>query len=126
MLGDEIDAAYKRMEDDSKVKGYFDYIKSFWYLRTDNYRSLVNFLESDDYQVYILGHSCGLSDRTMLQMIFEHTKCRSIKIYYHEKDSIDNFVSLTHEIARHFTDKGLMRKKILSKRQSEQMPQFDD
>lgn len=125
-FGDEIDAAYKKMEDDSKVKGYFDYIKSFWYLRTDNYRSLVNFLDYDDYQVYVLGHSCGLSDRTMLQMIFEHPKCRSIKIYYHECNDIDNFVTLTHEIARHFTDKGLMRKKILSKRRSDRMPQYDD
>lgn len=125
-FGDEIDAAYKRMENDSKVKGYFDYVKSFWYLRTNNYRSLVNFLDSDDYQVYILGHSCGLSDRTMLQMIFEHEKCRSIKIYYHEHNSVDNFVNLTHEIARHFTDKGLMRKRILSKRRSEPMPQHDD
>ncbi|WP_183578732.1 AbiH family protein [Mucilaginibacter sp. X5P1] len=125
-FGDEIDQAYKKMEDDSKVKGYFDYIKSFWYLRTDNYRSLVNFLDLDDYQVYVLGHSCGLSDRTMLQMIFEHPKCRSIKIYYHERNGVDNFVSLTHEISRHFTDKGLMRKKILSKRRSERMPQHDD
>jgi len=125
-FGDEIDAAYKKMEDDSKVKGYFEYIKSFWYLRTDNYRSLVNFLDADDYQVYVLGHSCGLSDRTMLQMIFEHPKCRSIKIYYHERNGADNFVSLTHEIARHFTDKGMMRKKILSKLRSNRMPQYDD
>lgn len=125
-FGDEIDAAYKRMEDDIKIKGYFDYIKSFWYLRTNNYRSLVNFLDSDDYQVYVLGHSCGLSDRTMLQMIFEHQKCRSIKIYYYEHNGADNFVSITHEIARHFSDKGLMRKKILSKKSSDRMPQYDD
>ncbi|MBD1385959.1 hypothetical protein IDJ75_11765 [Mucilaginibacter rigui] len=125
-FGDETDSAYKRMEDDIKVKGYFDYIKSFWYLRTDNYRSLVNFLDSEDYQVYVLGHSCGLSDRTMLQMIFEHQKCRSIKIFFHEHNNDDNFVSLTHEIARHFTDKGLMRKKIKSKRGSTPMPQHDD
>lgn len=125
-FGDEIDASYKKMEDDNKVKGYFDYIKSFWYLRTDNYRSLVNFLDSDEYQVYVMGHSCGLSDRTMLQMIFEHEKCRSIKIYYYENKGADNFVSLTHEIARHFTDKGMMRKKIASKKRSERMPQHDD
>jgi hypothetical protein len=125
-FGDEIDEAYKKMEDDSKVKGYFDYIKSFWYLRTDNYRGLVNFLDSDDFQVYVLGHSCGLSDRTMLQMIFEHDRCRSIKIHYYEREGVDNFVSLTHEIARHFTNKGLMRKKISSKKKSHRMPQHDD
>jgi hypothetical protein len=123
-FGDEIDSAYKRMEDDTEIKGYFDYIKSFWYLRADNYRSLVNFLDADDYQVYILGHSCGLSDRTMLKMIFEHEKCRSIKIYYHYVNDDDNFVSLTHAIAKHFTDKGMMRKRILSKQRSQPMPQI--
>lgn len=123
-FGDEIDSAYKRMEDDTEIKGYFDYIKSFWYLRADNYRSLVNFLDSDEYQVYILGHSCGLSDRTMLKMIFEHEKCRSVKIYYHDIYDEDNFVSLTHAIAKHFTDKGMMRKRILSKQRSQPLPQI--
>jgi hypothetical protein len=122
-FGDEVDPMYKKMEDDSKVIGYFEYIKSFWYLRTVNYRTLVNFIDSDDFQVYILGHSCGLSDRTMLQTIFEHPQCRSIKIYYHKHGETDNFVSLTHEIARHFSDKGLMRKRIVPKERSSTMPQ---
>lgn len=26
-----------------------------------------------------MGHSCGLSDRTMLKEIFEHDNCKSIK-----------------------------------------------
>jgi hypothetical protein len=125
-FGDELDQRYKQMEDDSSTEGYFEYIKSFWYLRTSNYRELVDFLDANEYQVYVLGHSCGLSDRTMLQMIFEHQHCKSVKIYYHEKKGVDNYVSITHNIARHFTNKDMMRKKIVSKDRSLRMPQFDD
>jgi hypothetical protein len=67
--------------------------------------------------VCIKGHSCGLSDRTMLKEIFEHENCVSIMIYYHKWGSEDNqndYVNKTYEISRHFTDKGLMRKKIVS------------
>jgi hypothetical protein len=121
-FGDELDEYYLLMEKE-KVKGYFDYIKSFWYFRTSNYRNLVTFIDSDEYQVYVLGHSCGLSDRTMLNMVFEHLNCKSIKIYYHGNAEKNNYVSLTHEIARHFRDKIEMRKKIVSLDRSHPMPQ---
>ena len=37
------------------------------------------------YQIFIFGHSCGISDRTLLIMLFEHDNCASIKVFYHEK-----------------------------------------
>ncbi len=122
-FGDELDEHYLKMEKET-IKGYFDYIKSFWYFRTSNYRNLVTFIESDEFQIYILGHSCGLSDRTMLNMVFEHPNCKSIKIYYHGTPERNNYVSLTHEIARHFKDKVEMRKRIVSLDKSNPMPQF--
>ncbi|MEO5910918.1 MAG: AbiH family protein, partial [Pelobium sp.] len=88
-FGDELDEDYKKMELE-KTKGFFNYIKSFWYFQTSNYHNLIRFIESEDFQVFILGHSCGLSDRTMLNMIFEHKNCQSIKIFYHQKISGEN------------------------------------
>jgi hypothetical protein len=35
----------------------------------------------DSFQVLIMGHSCGLSDRTLLNIVFEHNNCRSIKVF---------------------------------------------
>lgn len=124
-FGDELDEEYKKMED-SQVSGFLKYIKSFWYFRTSNYRNLIRFLNSNDYQVYALGHSCGLSDRTMLNRIFEHENCKSIKIFYYEKDGWDNFTSITEEISRHFKDKPAMRDRIVSFDLSSRMPQFND
>jgi hypothetical protein len=121
-FGDELDDDYSGFELD-KTKGIFEYIKSFWYFKTSNYYKLVRFIESKDFQVYILGHSCGLSDRTMLNMIFEHDNCKSIKIFYHETEDSNNYTSLTQEIARHFKDKQKMRRKIVPFDLCSPMPQ---
>ena len=124
-FGDELDADYARMELE-KNNGYFEHIKSFGYFKTSNYYNLIRFLDSDEYQIFILGHSCGLSDRTMLNMIFEHENCKSIKIYYYEnKEGQNNFTELTQEISRHFKDKAMMRRKIVSIDKSSPMPQVE-
>ena len=113
-FGDEHDKHYLEFEDE-KNNELFKHIKSFKYFKTSNYHNLIRFIEDADYQVYIIGHSCGLSDRTMLKEIFENEKCKSIKIFYHSKSSFDNdYIEKTMEISRHFEDKGLMRKKIVS------------
>ena len=122
-FGDELDDTYRQLELD-KTKGLFEYIKSFWYFKTSNYHDLIRFIQSNRYQVYILGHSCGLSDRTMLNMIFEHKNCVSIKIFYYEfPGGGNNYTQLTQEISRHFKDKQSMRMKITPFDKSSPMPQ---
>ncbi len=121
-FGDELDDYYKKLEGD-KRKGFLHYIKSFWYAKTSNYHNLIRFIDSGEFQVFIWGHSCGLSDRTMLNMIFEHDNCLSIKIFYHGTKEKNNHTELTQEISRHFHNKGLMRKKIVPEDKCEPMPQ---
>src|SRR5690606_3609527 len=121
-FGDELDNDYSKLETE-KLKGVFKFIKSFGYFKTENYHNLIRFIDSSDYQVYIMGHSCGLSDRTMLNMIFEHPQCKSIKIFYHENEMSNNFTTLTEEISRHFRNKSDMRKKIIPFTRSTPMPQ---
>jgi len=112
-FGDELDKDYSVLEM-HETKGLLDYLKSFWYNRTTNYHNLIRFIESDYFQVFILGHSCGLSDRTMLNMIFEHDNCKSIKIFYYEDEAgKTNYNELTQEISRNFIDKRSMRRKIV-------------
>lgn len=61
------------------------FIKSSHYIIYPNYTKLRTFLQKDDYEVYILGHSCGISDRTLLNYIFENNNCKSIRLFYFEK-----------------------------------------
>jgi hypothetical protein len=122
-FGDELDKDYQLIEDEQNNQ-FFTYMKSFWYFLNIKYTDLIRFIDDKEYQVYVLGHSCGLSDRTMLNMVFEHENCKHIQIFYYEKENgEDNFTELTQEISRHFKDKGIMRKKITSKEESSPMPQ---
>ena len=124
-FGDEMDDDYKMIEniDDNE---YLKNFKSFQYLQNSNYKQLLDFVESDQkFQVYIMGHSCGLSDRTMLNTIFEHPNCISIKVFYHQReDGTDNYTEIIQNISRHFNKKKLMREKIVNKTLCEPLPQI--
>lgn len=110
------------MDDNEYLKNF----KSFQYLQNSNYKSLLDFVESDQkFQVYIMGHSCGLSDRTMLNTIYEHPNCISIKVFYHKRDDeTDNYTEIIQNISRHFNKKKLMREKIVNKMLCKPLPQI--
>jgi hypothetical protein len=117
--GDEIGDEYIAIEK-LNDNNYLENIKSMWYSETDNYKRLLAFINSDTYQVFIFGHSCGISDRTLLNTLFEHENCISIKpFYYKQKDGTDNYSELTRNISRNFTDKRLMREKVVNRAYSE-------
>lgn len=129
--GDEIDENYKMLENFND-KRFLENVKSVEYLQNIGYTRLLNFIEDDIFYVYIMGHSCGLSDRTLLNTIFEHKNCIKIKLFYHqfkdEKGEVvgDNFKELSINISRHFNDKKELRKKVLSKDRCVPLPQWDD
>lgn len=121
--GDEMDEDYKRIVNLNDNK-YLENIKSICYLKTDNYRKLLQFIDSAPYQVTIMGHSCGNSDRTLLNTLFEHKNCLSIKPYYHKKeDGTDNYIDIIQNISRDFNDMTLMRDRVVNKTYCEQLPQ---
>ncbi|MER0439386.1 AbiH family protein [Emticicia sp. W12TSBA100-4] len=112
--GDEIDSHYEKIQN-LNINEFLNNFKSFGYFKTDNYSNLLRFIESEPFDVEILGHSCGLSDRVLLNTIFEHDNCESIKIHYYQKSETENdFLSKTQEISRHFKDKAKMRKRIVN------------
>ncbi len=113
--GDELDENYKRMSDKNENE-LLRNIKSIKYLEASNYRNLLEFIESDCFQIFIMGHSCGNSDRTLLNTLFEHKNCVSIKPFYHVfGDGRDNYMELVQNISRNFTDKQLMRDRVVNK-----------
>ena len=122
--GDELDEKYQQLQalnENECLKN----IKSIKYLESGNYRSVLNFLEAAPFQVLIMGHSCGNSDRTLLNTIFEHKNCISIKPYYYknEKDGTDNYLDIVQNISRNFTNMKLMRDRVVNKTFCEPLPQ---
>lgn len=120
-FGDEKDDDYKIIE--KQQNDFLEYMKSFQYLYNSNYRQLLNWIASNKFQVFIFGHSCGITDRTLLNTIFENENCRSIKIFYHQRTESDNFKELTQNISRHFDNKKIMRDKLVDKSVCKKLPQ---
>ena len=121
--GDEVHEMIKEIEKSNKNE-FLKHLKSFQYLEEMNYYYLSDFMMDNDFQVSIYGHSCGLSDRTLLKEIFEHDNCCSIKIFYHVRnDGSDDFSEKVFEISRHFDKKSLMRQRVNPKEHSQPIPQ---
>jgi hypothetical protein len=118
--GDELDEEYKDIER-TQDNDFLKNIKSIQYNNTANYSKLLGFLEYEPYQVFIMGHSCGNSDRTLLNTIFENQNCISIKPFYYQwKDEEtgeikDNYTEITKNISRNFNDKQAMRDIVVNK-----------
>ena len=113
--GDELDDNYKALKEYDNNE-CLRKIKTAKYLEASNYRSLLSFMEWSPFQVLIMGHSCGNSDRTLLNTLFEHKNCISIKPYYHQKaDGSDNYLDIIQNISRNFSDMKLMRDRVVNK-----------
>ena len=114
--GDEFEDRYKKLQnigDNTCLSN----IKTIRYQESDNYRQVLAFIESAPFQVCIMGHSCGNSDRTLLNTIFEHRNCISIKPYYYQKEGgTDSYIETVQNISRNFTDMKLMRDRVVNKR----------
>ncbi len=120
-FGDELDDDYKSIEKLNDNR-YLENIKSIKYLETDNYKKLLEFINNDIFQIFIMGHSCGISDRTLLNTIFEHNNCASIKIFYHQiEKNVDNYSDIVKNISRNFNNKAIMRDKVVNKTYCEQL-----
>lgn len=130
-FGDEHDKDYQTIESE-RSQELFKNIKSVHYFRKPNYKQLKSFIESDFFDVYIVGHSCGISDRTLFNEIFEYKNqngiehCLSVKILHHRMDNgKTDFLEKSIEIMRHFKDKQKMRSKIQTFNENDQIPQFN-
>ena len=122
--GDEHDDEYQPLMKKNDNE-YLRHIKSFRYLESSNYRKMLGFIELGPYQVCIMGHSCGISDRTLLKTLFEHKNCVSIKPYYHKKaDETDDYWDIVCNIARNISDPSLMRDRVVRKEHCQPLGQL--
>ena len=120
--GDDSDEMYESLL--NKHNRLLENDKTTRYMSSAKYKNLFGFIESAPFQVCIMGHSCGGSDRTLLRDIFQHKKCISIKPYYWEqsKDK-NNYQDILTNIRRCFDDKKLMRDRVVNKEYCEPLPQ---
>jgi hypothetical protein len=117
--GDERGDDYMSIKE-KNVNGYLDNIKSIKYQDAGNYTKLMDFIKSKIYSISIIGHSCGISDRTLLNVLFEHKNCTEINVYYHKKaDGTDDYKDKIENISRIFTNDDLRLARVTDKTKCE-------
>lgn len=121
--GDEHNDHYKAFEN-FQENHFLEFSKSPWYTTDQGYLRMINFMDNVLFEVYIIGHSCGLSDRTLLKGIFEHPNCRKITLFH--RGSMESHRSAAINLSRHFDNKNDMRKKVVPYQKANRCPQFDD
>ena len=108
--GDDTHKDYQNLED-AEINELMEHMKPFYYPNSKKYINLINSLDEDDYEVCVVGHSLGLSDRVLLKTIFEHKNCMAIRLF-HRGDESRQVVQRIN-LSRHFTDKQAMRRKMV-------------
>jgi hypothetical protein len=80
-----------------------------------------------------MGHSCALTDKTLLKELFEHSNCVSIKPYYYIKEPKNrtekpklghtDYIQIVSNISRLFDNKNIARDKVVPFNFCSAMPQ---
>ena len=114
-----------------KDNEYMKNIKKYLYSRTNNKNKLNRFLGKNEKKpyhsatidVFILGHSCGLSDNLILKEIFNHDSINSIKVFYYE--NYENYFDVQVNMDRIMND-DIKLEKLETFSNSHRMPQWND
>lgn len=77
--GDELEDHYNEIVKLNNNK-CLQNIKSIKCFESNKYRKMLSFIESSPFQILVMGHSCGNSDWTLLNTLFEHKKCKLTNI----------------------------------------------
>jgi hypothetical protein len=117
---DESGDEYRRLQ--SRGNQYLENMKSVRYFEMSNYNKLREFIDNDEYQVFVMGHSCGASDSILLKKLFRNDNCLSIKIFYYKNynNNSDNYGDVRNNIEQYFNDNmEKMRDILVTKEDSE-------
>jgi len=121
--GDDNSNEYKAIQAKEKKELLINF-KTFQYLRTSNYHRVLAMLELEkDIKIEIIGHSCGLSDKTLLKTLFQHPNVKKIEFRYHDNE--EKYFENIYNISRIFDDNILMREKMVSLSETEIIPKLN-
>ncbi len=110
---------------------FLENFKTFQYLKDDKYMKLyADILDNEsikDYVVFVLGHSMGTTDKTLLEEIFNSPKCKKIHLFKRsdleeEEEVKKSFNELVFAASRIISNEKDLRKKILNYKESDYFP----
>lgn len=97
--GNDKDSKYielKNYEDDE----YLEHFKTVNYVMDDKYSELLGYIPKSnnfngDFDVQVIGHSLGTTDKTLLKEVFDNSRCKNISLF--KRGDLNNNPSLQHK-----------------------------
>lgn len=109
--GDDNSDKYKEIQNTENNELLINF-KTFQYLRNNNYKNAIGILDRDyGIKVEIIGHSCGMTDKSLLKSIFEHPNVTSVEYRYHSNEN--HFFDNLYNMSRIFSENTMMRSKVI-------------
>ena len=113
--GNDQHESYKEMKN-LGVDEFLKNFKTYMYFRKSVYQSIIPALRhSKDVHVYVLGHSLGMSDKTLLQEVMNPKWCKSVTLFkrtdlkHDEELMTAEYDKLIYAASRIFEEDGEMR-----------------
>lgn len=100
---------YNNDLEELNIDEYLKNFKSNYYANNENYLKLLELIGRDLFDVVVIGHSLGLSDRVLFRTIFEHDNCKFIHLSHTGGDS---HMRKRIALSRHFGDKTKFRGRL--------------
>lgn len=127
--GNDQNSEYQEIKN-TGIDEFLEHFKTFEYLKDNNYSDIyINSIDKYyDYEVIVLGHSLGLTDKTLLEEIFNSEKCKKIHFYKRrdlekkEKDLKKYFNNLIYSASRIVDSERNLRRKVNNFRCSKFFP----
>ncbi|MFC4721665.1 AbiH family protein [Geojedonia litorea] len=113
--GNDKDKEYQDIKDVGEDK-YLEHFKTHKYLLNSVYQNLYREIVTakEPYEVHVLGHSLGLTDKTLLQELFISTNCKKIHLYKRTDKLGDNSEECNQkQVERAFTTLTMAASRII-------------
>lgn len=108
---------YHREYLDLQEENNDELLKPFKFLKYPNqstYRDFMNFIDSYEFEVHCMGHSLGLTDRSLLKPVFNNKNCKKVYLYCQDNPTedtiIERFETSVRRLSRHFSQTEQMLK----------------
>lgn len=119
--GNDQNNHYQEMKE-SEVEQFLEFFKTFDYLQDHNYDNIYDeaLNKFDEYEVYIIGHSLGMTDKTLISEILNTEKCKKIYLFKRsdlkEKPELirNEYRKLMYAASRIIPNEKELRKKIVN------------
>lgn len=107
--GDDLTSEFQIIKDSGIYEAML-YIKPNHFSKNENFSEILSYCDSQNFEVFVVGHSLGMTDHHILSTIFEHQNCKSISLFH--KGSREDFMKRSIALSNHLTDRRNLQRKI--------------